>query len=156
MYNKVCEVCLLGYIATGPAGRYCPTCAKKIKKERHIINSYNHKLKYNKIKMPGTGKGGNPSPRRGPLANNSELTANGVKWRQLQDTIRNNRIYCEHCGIDTRLLSSRKWNIHHRDKDTFNNNINNLSLLCWWCHRKLHNELESSETISKESRAEEE
>ncbi len=40
---------------------------------------------------------------------------------------------CEKCGSNKNIVR------HHIDRNTLNNNINNLMFLCNCCHRKLHN-----------------
>jgi len=39
---------------------------------------------------------------------------------------------CSECGGNTEL------HIHHKDKDRFNNELNNLQVLCRQCHAKKH------------------
>ena len=39
---------------------------------------------------------------------------------------------CQECGSDERL------EVHHKDKNRKNNNLNNLQLLCRSCHSKQH------------------
>jgi len=42
---------------------------------------------------------------------------------------------CNKCGIiDKRVLL-----VHHKDKNRYNNNIENLEVLCWNCHIIKHN-----------------
>ena len=42
------------------------------------------------------------------------------------------KINCDECGSKTKLQ------IHHKDKNYKNNNLNNLAVLCFKCHRDLH------------------
>jgi hypothetical protein len=44
-------------------------------------------------------------------------------------------IECESCGYN---LHSFCIDVHHKDENPNNNNINNLALLCAMCHRMLH------------------
>jgi 5-methylcytosine-specific restriction endonuclease McrA len=40
---------------------------------------------------------------------------------------------CERCGSDYRIT------IHHKDGNPFNNQLENLEVLCWNCHSLVHN-----------------
>lgn len=42
--------------------------------------------------------------------------------------------YCEICGE-----SDKKLCVHHIDEDIHNNNLDNLKVLCYSCHSKIHN-----------------
>ena len=46
---------------------------------------------------------------------------------------------CEECGVDDIQLD-----VHHIDKNTKNNTIDNLKILCIKCHKKLHKELKKN------------
>jgi hypothetical protein len=43
---------------------------------------------------------------------------------------------CELCGSKDRIT------VHHKDGNPFNNNLDNLQVLCWHCHALLHDPLE--------------
>jgi 5-methylcytosine-specific restriction endonuclease McrA len=45
---------------------------------------------------------------------------------------------CSRCGVDLLEAGHYMWVIHHRDHNHFNNNENNLELLCKRCHQKEH------------------
>lgn len=51
---------------------------------------------------------------------------------------------CEICGYSEHAFCL---DLHHKDKNPANNNINNLAILCCICHRKLHKNLLSLRDI---------
>ena len=51
------------------------------------------------------------------------------------------RGFCESCGIDLAFVEGE---IHHRDRNTENNKMDNLVLLCPNCHSSMHHNLDGS------------
>lgn len=46
-------------------------------------------------------------------------------------------LFCEDCGKNL-VESQKRFHVHHKDKNRYNNSIENLRLLCVSCHRKYH------------------
>jgi len=63
-----------------------------------------------------------------------------IDFKKKSRKMRENRVKCYHCDKTANLL-------HHKDKNTRNNDDNNLLPLCWGCHTRLHN-LERGKTIN--------
>ena len=52
-------------------------------------------------------------------------------WTILKQTNRP-LTFCEECHSDYRVT------VHHKDGNCFNNELDNLSILCWNCHKRKH------------------
>ena len=50
---------------------------------------------------------------------------------------------CQQCNSEYHIT------IHHKDLNCFNNELDNLQVLCWGCHKKIHNS-DYSEVIEEE------
>ena len=50
------------------------------------------------------------------------------------------KLACEICGVSSNKISTRKkvLNVHHKDHNRLNWNLNNLITLCETCHQKQH------------------
>ena len=53
-------------------------------------------------------------------------------WNELRTTIKNRDVVCQDCSNDDWL------GVHHKDENRLNNELGNLTLLCWPCHRTRH------------------
>lgn len=69
----------------------------------------------------------------------------GIKiYRKLIWEIEKRLKICEICQIKRKVV------IHHKDFNRYNNNINNLMVVCYKCHTKIHRNLKSNQkTISQ-------
>ena len=56
---------------------------------------------------------------------------------------------CELCNSDYRIT------IHHKDGNPYNNDLNNLQILCWNCHKLFHNSSDETEHHELEGTVEE-
>ncbi len=77
-------------------------------------------------------------------------------YETIRTEIRETHRYCGVCSKDLRTATRWKWVIHHKDHNHFNNDIDNLQLLCKSCHAKEHevnSNFEGATTIPKGSRA---
>ena len=72
--------------------------------------------------------------------------------REIKDTVR----YCQRCEDDLLDSPHNYWCVHHIDHNHYNNDRDNLELLCKSCHQTEHEcwlNFEGATTISKESTA---
>lgn len=75
-------------------------------------------------------------------------------YETIRNEIKNKVRYCERCEIDLLTATHYLWAVHHKDHNHFNNDVNNLELLCKRCHQIEHEcwkAFEGATTISKES-----
>ena len=82
------------------------------------------------------GKGYKKSPIRKTAV--EYLNSNGViktpklRMKLIQDGIKENK--CESCGINEWMGKKILLELHHKDGDRYNNQLNNLQILCPNCH----------------------
>lgn len=111
---RVCKNCNSEYLASSMAQKYCWECAPIMKKARDKARKESNKKGYNQ-------KGENNNNWKGGI---------GV-YRGLADEYGLPK-ECERCGSTKNLL------VHHKDRDRYNNNPDNLERLCKSCHQKEH------------------
>lgn len=108
--------------------RYCEYCGRKL--ERNIypskietLNSFNKRKYCNRICMRkaylSTGEG------------NQKYSSAHESARKINDLLLNKKT-CELCG------KSGKMDVHHKDENYKNNEVENLQVLCRSCHMKIH------------------
>lgn len=69
---------------------------------------------------------------------NSPNSSNSVKRKRLiEDGIKENK--CEICGLDEWMGKPIPLELHHKDFNHWNNEIDNLQILCSNCHMQAHN-----------------
>ena len=61
-----------------------------------------------------------------------QYQSNKLRNRLIKDNIKSNQ--CEKCNNSTWLDMPIKLELHHKDGNKYNNNLNNLELLCPNCH----------------------
>ena len=84
-----------------------------------------------KIHWPKVKKWHRPRRQTTFTPRNRYRPRNEVYWQILKETKRNLN-QCELCASEYKIT------IHHKDGNCFNNELDNLQVLCWSCHRKLH------------------
>lgn len=143
--EKVCE-CGTNFIPSGPASRYCGSCADTKRREA-VARAIRAKAKF-----PGVGKGG--FPHRGeahPLFKHGRYTYETTR-REIKAEVGR----CERCSTDLSEATRYQWVIHHRDHNPYNYSRENLELLCKRCHQIEHEcvkAFEGATTIPEGSRA---
>jgi hypothetical protein len=136
VFHKECKTCGCAFTATGPAGKYCPSCwtaGEDDRKRKNRAATAAWCARNGKIKKPGSGKGGN-------VAKGSDNPHYKHGW-YIADRLRPQikaRGYCERCTKDLREVNRWMWVVHHRDHNHANNVIENLELLCKRCHQIEH------------------
>lgn len=134
---RKCEVedCKKEYKPLGPAARFCPECAVRLKRERIRTRMQTHRIRTGKTKKPGVGKGGNNSK-----GEEDSQYKNGIGYfmtsRGKFKELRGNA--CERCKVSLVEATKYEWVIHHRDHDRSNNRDENFELLCKRCHQLEH------------------
>ena len=81
------------------------------------------------------GKDTNYTPRKLSLEDfigRSYMTSHKLKLRLYSEKVKEPK--CEMCGIKNWLDKPLSMHLHHIDGDRFNNNLNNLQILCPNCH----------------------
>lgn len=140
------EDCSEIFTPTGPAAKFCPTCAKQRMAECIRRSAYADKLRKGQIKKPGVGKGGNNA--KGIEDSNYR---NGISYfLKIRGQIHKERRYCNRCDRDLLGASRYHWAVHHIDHDRTNNADENFELLCKKCHQiehECHKAFEGAETI---------
>jgi len=68
-------------------------------------------------------------------------------YETIRKEIKGDIRYCEKCSIDLQDVSRYHWVVHHIDHDHYNNNRNNLQLLCKRCHQIEHNCVDSFKKV---------
>jgi len=65
------------------------------------------------------------------------------EFKIMRKELLKNEYMCQICKVWIfNQTSSRHLCVHHKDRDIYNNKLNNLVVLCNSCHQKLHRELE--------------
>jgi 5-methylcytosine-specific restriction endonuclease McrA len=72
----------------------------------------------------------------GPTSYLRHLAATGGKASRKRAKVLLRRGHrCEYCGLAPSLGYLE---VHHLDRDHGNDKLNNLRVLCWWCHQVVH------------------
>ena len=95
------------------------------------LNKYNIKYKGNQYRF-GMSKDSLKTPLEKILSNEVAYSASQLKKRLINDGIKENK--CECCGITEWNGKEIKFELHHKDGNHYNNNLENLQLLCPNCH----------------------
>lgn len=66
------------------------------------------------------------------LGTNKQIKSSELKYKLLRDGLKDYR--CEKCGLDTWLNEEIPLELHHKDKNHYNNSLDNLLILCPNCH----------------------
>lgn len=136
MYNKTC-LCGTKFIGTGPAAKYCKSCAEQNRlrqNEIRRIQMANYRAEHGLIKMPGVGKGGYPHKGK----DNPRYKHGKYVFETLRTEIKEDRRYCERCNKDLLEATHYLWVVHHKDHNHWNHESTNLGLLCKQCHQIEH------------------
>lgn len=132
--NRNCTSCNSEYTPTGPAARFCPSCAEAKRKEAACRGSQNHRIKYGLVQNPGVGKGG--ANKKG--VEDGQYKTGIVYFMKNRRRIKDERRYCERCRLDLENATRYGWVIHHIDHNRANNVDSNFELLCKRCHQLEH------------------
>jgi hypothetical protein len=136
-FPKTCKMCGCAFLGSGPAAVYCEGCkiqAVADQRERTRVSTAERRARTGRIKKPGVGKGGNCS--RG-----EEHHSYKHGWfiaDRLRPEKKESQRYCERCGKDLIDANRWMWVVHHKDHNHFNNDLQNLELLCNRCHQIEH------------------
>ena len=143
-FNKTCS-CGESFQATGPAGKWCPSCSL-LKKEEARVKNKEYAERKRRERGCKIGQGA-PRGKAHPNYKHGFYVAQ-TQSREYREAVR----YCERCHIDTLSLSRWHWVMHHKDHNHCNHNESNLELLCKKCHAVEHdvvtNITERATTIS--------
>lgn len=145
---KTCISCNQTYIPKSGTQKYCKPCGdlnrKEYKKKHRDENreQYNKRWKEwrknNKEKSYKAKKKWRENNKDRDRYLNLKLYYKYHEQRKAEQNARakarslKKKIKCDECQ------SKKKLHIHHIDEDCFNNNINNLMVLCETCHFKKH------------------
>lgn len=118
--TKVCERCKEEYQPNSNRQKWCKECGKIMnrKRRKQRCKEY-YKRTYKKKGYNQKGK--NNNNYKGGIGTYREKKLNSVDEK-----------VCERCGSTTNL------EVHYKDRDKYNNNLNNLELICKSCHKKEH------------------
>ena len=111
---------------------------KELHCKNETLNSY---LKQMDIEYHGAPGVNNKSERRYKSAT-EYIKGTTVKSAKLRDKLFIDGIkqrQCENCGLSEWMGQPMPLELHHIDEDHFNNNLNNLQILCPNCHALLGN-----------------
>jgi hypothetical protein len=103
------------------------------------LEKYLKKLEIN-YKGNRGGKGVKTDPKRKNAEEYSKSTlvkSHVMKLKLIEDGIREHK--CENCGVIEWMGKSTPLELHHIDGNRFNNNFNNLQILCPNCHSQTPN-----------------
>ena len=70
------------------------------------------------------------------LSNKRIISSHHLKSRLIKEGFFKNQ--CDSCGLDEWLGEKLPLELHHKDKNHSNNNLNNLQILCPNCHAIIH------------------
>lgn len=118
----VCRKCGNLFTKTAPTQKTCDTCLSQRKVGVGTGN-------YQKEDAPiiTEVKVAKPNFSRSYLIH---LQENGIEWK------------CEECGVNLEksiAANDKRWGVHHKDQNHFNDALGNLELLCVTCHLQAHN-----------------
>lgn len=121
---KQCIACGINFDATTSARR-CKECQAVYKKESRRRRAYDRAVRIGKIKEPGVGSGNSSKNKNRPLG--------------IQTYRKASKNYCELCGKQKPDDHNPwEWCVHHKDRNRYNNSLDNLQTLCKSCHQKIH------------------
>ena len=115
--------------------------AKQLKCKQETLNNYLAKMniqyagQQNKI---GQQKGPNTyKPAYEYLGTNKSIKSSELKYKLIKDGLKEYK--CECCGLTSWLNEEIPLELHHKDGNHYNNNLNNLLILCPNCHALAEN-----------------
>lgn len=112
--------------------------ARKLKCKIDTLNRYLNKLGIDYKGNQGGRKRKSDPKRKPALEFIYSSAANSAKRiRLIEDGIKDNR--CECCGFSEWMDKPIPLELHHIDFNHYNNDINNLQILCANCHMQAHN-----------------
>jgi hypothetical protein len=146
MYQpRYCILCQELYNPTGPAAKYCPSCAE----DKRAESRERERVKANK----GLGKGYWQS--LGGKHTNQYKNGIGMYKKIRDQKLLEQGHRCARCSKDLKNLTPHHRCGHHIDHDRTNNDPDNIEVICKSCHQVEHRCWESfkkgATTISKES-----
>lgn len=71
------------------------------------------------------------------LIKNPSISSSKKRIRLIEDGIKENK--CEICGLSEWMGKPIPLELHHRDFNHYNNELDNLQILCSNCHMQAHN-----------------
>lgn len=114
---------------------------RRIGCRQSTLNSYLTKLEIEYSgNMSGKGTDKNKSlkkPASYYLSNNMNITSHKLRLKLIEEGIKEHK--CEICLLDTWLGDPIPIELHHIDGNRFNNNFENLQILCPNCHSRTGN-----------------
>ena len=108
--------------------------AKRLNCKVDTLKSYYKKMNIDYKGNQG-GKGIKSDPKRKTaeeLSLNSSISSSRLRNRILDDNIKERK--CEKCGLEQWLCEPIPLELHHIDGNHYNNDLNNLQILCPNCH----------------------
>lgn len=142
--------CENSFTPTGPAAKFCYTCAESKRREAARRGSYTYKVRNNLIQKPGVGSGNNNAKG---IKDSQYKTGIASFQTEKRAELKKSIDKCQRCEKDLSDAGRYEWCVHHKDHDRTNNEYDNLELLCKRCHQiehECHKAFESAETIRKE------
>lgn len=121
MVKVICQTCNEEFEATRKDKKYCTECFRKRRIQQVLLS----RKKRNPDIEIGVGSGNATSNKPGHQNHNWKTGIQG--YRRLV-----NKEKCSLCGSTTQLL------VHHIDHNRYNNNLENLTIVCKKCHQTHH------------------
>lgn len=112
---------------------------KQLRCKAETLNGYLKKFNIEYCGNKG-GKGNKNSNKRISAEEYSKkeyVIISKLRKKLIEENIKEER--CENCKLEIWMYSKIPLELHHKDGDTFNNNINNLQILCPNCHAQTEN-----------------
>ena len=110
--------------------------AQQLQCKQETLNSYLKKMGINyagQQNKKGQQKGSNVyKPASYYIENNIPLTSAKLKEKMFKDGLKEKK--CEICGISTWFNIELPLELHHKDGNHYNNQLDNLQILCPNCH----------------------
>lgn len=112
--------------------------ARRLKCKVDTLKSYYKKMGIEYSGNQG-GKGIKSCPKRRPAEEFIYTNASNAAKRKrlIEDGLKEAK--CECCGLSEWMGKPIPLELHHKDFDHYNNNLDNLQILCSNCHMQAHN-----------------
>ena len=121
-----CLDCGIGFLKRGNNHTRCDKCAKRFMKD--YMRDY-------RISHINTGQGSGALPGK---ANSNYKHGICMMRRWAREKLASLNNCCERCGKIIDVSRKGTWAGHHRDHSRFNNTLDNLEILCKYCHQIEH------------------
>ena len=131
-FQQICENCTSYRELATKLGYSVNSGGSTLNKLKTIIEENDINISHFKGQGHQKNKGIRRTPIEDYLTNKVKITSHKLRIRLIEEGYF--EVKCNHCGLTHWLNKPIPLELHHKDGNKLNNNLNNLELLCPNCH----------------------